>query len=426
MNLFIRIFFRTKLFFLWVLLFFNACLPAQPSQRKIQNGLDILLSSQQSLVRNKKIALVVNQTSVTSQGVHALEKLKELAEIVYVYAPEHGLEGNIAAGKKIKSQERKSFYLKSLYREKFSAPSLAELKKVDVIIYDIQDTADRFYTYISTLYKTLEMAAQSKTPILILDRPQLNPTNQISGPLLSLGWSSFVGILPLPMHYAMTVGELALLMNQEKILGSSINAPLKVIAMKGYKRSLSFSQVVSRWINPSPNIKNSHTAKMYSGMVLFEGTNISEGRGSSSPFLKVGAPFIDKRKWRKLILQQNPKQENKFTIDPTKFIPKPDFRDWQPKHLGKTCFGLFVLPTKEASTQDVLELTLTMLWAAAKLYPDSFRTTKFLDNLWGSETLRMALEKTKKKNISYKKFRDLIAYNNSAFEKTRKKYLLYR
>lgn len=434
-----------------LVLFFSFCTPpfsknqmaqAQSPQKniaKFQNGLDVLLTQKKHLIKNKKIALIVNQTSRTSDGkLHAIEAVTKIldktSQLVYVYAPEHGLLGKQQAGKKLNTTIETPLAKKfpkttfiNLYGGKFSAPSIQQLQKVDLIVYDIQDTSDRAYTYISTLYKILAVAASAKTGVMVLDRPLLNKDQGISGPLLLLPWSSFVGIAPLPMHYSMTVGELARLLNEEKFFQKSLNAKLTVLPMQGYKRDMTFQETHSAWVSPSPNIADVQTAKIYSGMVLLEGTNLSEGRGTPQPFLTVGAPYIKPNE----LLQTIPQSvKENFTFKEISFVPSADYRARQPKYLGKTCQGLSVSFDTDISSTDineaqVLELTLAFLWANAWLYPNKFTTRKFLDNLWGSEILRMALEQTRTEKIDYKEFREKIFFENKTFKKVKEKYLLY-
>lgn len=395
------------------------------TQEKFQNGLDVLLNEKVFLIRDKKVALVINQSSLTSQGKHALSEISKLAQVVYVYAPEHGLKGKQEAGKKIQDDKNQNSNYKiiSLYGGKFSAPSLQELKNIDMLIYDIQTTADRFYTYTTTLYRIMFLCAQSGTRLMILDRPLLNPDNGILGPQLLPPWQSFVGALPLPMHYALTNAELTLLLNQENFLGLSPHADITLIPMRGYRRNMTFQETGSLWISPSPNIADVATAKIYSGMVLLEGTNISEGRGTPRPFLTIGAPFINAPEW----LAEIPTALKKdFLLHEISFTPRSDYRARSPKYVNMDCKGISIALSMQKQTQaDSLELALGILWAAAKLYPQ-FQTRKFLDTLWGSEILRMALDEVKEKKIGYRQFREKISFDNADFEKVRSKYFLYR
>ena len=237
-------------------------------------------------VEGKSVGLVANHTAVNSrlEGVAATLSGHPRIELKAIFAPEHGFSGDLQAGVPVPHRSR----IYSLYGAHHS-PTPEMLRGVDLLIYDIQDVGVRFYTYISTLYECMKAAAREGIPLVVLDRPNPIGGTRVEGPLLDGSLVSFVGIHPLPIRYGMTVGELARLFNQEGNLGCE----LRVVPMEGWKRSQWYDETGLVWIPPSPNMPTLTTAALYPGICLLEGTNLSEGRGTTRPFELVGAPWLD-------------------------------------------------------------------------------------------------------------------------------------
>ncbi len=275
--------------------------------------MDLLLPQ----IKDKKIALVVNHTSLLSNGTHLLDKLlSHEIDVKRIFAPEHGFRGLADAGETVKNgvDQRTGIAVISLYGAN-KKPTESQLLDVDVVIFDIQDVGARFYTYISTMLYVMEACAQFEKEIIILDRP--NPCDYIDGPVLEKEFISFVGIVPVPILHGVTVGELAKMIKGEKWMKSSEKCNLTIIPMLNWKHG----QPYLLPIKPSPNLPNDQSIQLYASLCLFEATSISVGRGTTSPFQQLGG--IDKR-------------FGTFTFTPTSL---PGF-DKNPLHKDKTCYGI--------------------------------------------------------------------------------------
>jgi len=256
----------------------------------VATGLDILLRNASSF-HNRNIGLIANQTSVTSELKYSWNIMKEKGlNLRKIFSPEHGLFATEQDQIAVSSQPEMEFDVVSLYGDSAVSllPEKALLDNIDLILFDIQDVGSRYYTYINTLALFMEAVSGMDIEIMVLDRPNPLGGSIIEGTLLDPAFHSFVGIFPIPVRHGMTVGELANLYRVVKKL--DIN--LSVIAMEGWSRSMLFPETGLPWIPPSPNMPTFATAEVYPGMCLFEGLNVSEGRGTTTPFQLSGAPFI--------------------------------------------------------------------------------------------------------------------------------------
>lgn len=241
------------------------------------------------LLEGKRIALVVNQTSVVgSKQTHLLDTLLALKmNVRKVFAPEHGFRGNADAGETVKNGKdiKSGLPILSLYG-KNKKPSPAQLSDVDIIVFDIQDVGARFYTYISTMHYIMKACAENNKPLIVTDRP--NPCDFVDGPIREASKKSFVGMHPIPVLHGCTVGELAQMINGEGWLAGKRTCKLTVIPMEGWKHGQSYSLPVK----PSPNLPNDQSIALYASLCPFEGTAISVGRGTYTPFQIIGSPDI--------------------------------------------------------------------------------------------------------------------------------------
>lgn len=390
---------------------------ALSAQSKVVSGLENLLQNHLDLVEGKRLGVIANQTSVNSNGEHIIDLLSNHGKVVAVFGPEHGIRGNIAAGEKIPDQVQSDIKIFSVYGN-FRSPTPAMLKDIDVLIYDIQDVGVKFYTYISNLFLAMGAAKRDGIPVIVLDRPNPIRADRVEGPVTTPPHHSFVGVAPLPTRYGMTVGEIAKMFNNEDYLGFNLNSDLTVIKMENYTRDMWYDQTGLPWIAPSPNMPDLETATVYPGMCLFEGTGFSEGRGTPNPFLILGAPNIDAKKWLKGVPKKYLRGVKAKTI---KFSPRPiKGKDSSPKHKGATCFGLKLIITDRDQFKPI-PLAVALLSSAQKLYPKELQTRKGLDRLWGSEDLRALLHS----NVETEKVVKFASPNNEQFLNVRKKYLLY-
>ncbi|MBT6699128.1 MAG: DUF1343 domain-containing protein, partial [Flavobacteriales bacterium] len=264
------------------------------------------------LLEDNKIAIVGNQTSMI-KNTHLVDSLISLeVDVIKVFSPEHGFRGKADAGAKIEDgiDVKTGIPIISLYG-KNKKPSSKQLENIDVLLFDIQDVGARFYTYISTLHYVMEAAGEHNIKVIILDRPNPNG-HYIDGPIREDGFESFVGMHPIPIVHGMTIGEYAKMINGENWI--SKRCDLRVIEMENYTHDMHYDLP----IKPSPNLPNSKSINLYPSLCLFEGTNISIGRGTDYPFQHFGAPYL----------------ESNYS-----FTPKSGEGSKYPKHKNIECFG---------------------------------------------------------------------------------------
>lgn len=352
------------------------------------------------LLKNKKVALVVNQTSMV-KGTHLVDTLlKRKVKILNIFAPEHGFRGDHSAGEKVKSSTDAATKLSivSLYG-KNKKPTPDQLAKCDVVIFDIQDVGARFYTYISTLHYVMEACAENNKLLLILDRP--NPNGYyVDGPILDTAYRSFVGMHPIPMVHGMTIGEYAQMINGEKWLKDSVQCKLQIIKCDRYTHD----QLYRLPVKPSPNLPTAEAIFLYPSLCLFEGTTVSLGRGTTKPFECLGKPG-------------NSIGDYTFTpINLPGIAEKPPFQD-------TLCRGFLL--SEYAKNFMFFEMKINLYWLKElyKVEKDkSMFFTPFFDKLAGSSQLRRQIAEGK----SEEEIRQSWQEGLLRFKQIRKKYLLYR
>ena len=261
------------------------------------------------LLKNKRVGLVVNQSSLVGKD-HLIDFLiKNKVNVTHLYSPEHGIRGKALAGIKVDNSidSATKLPITSLYGIN-KKPTKAQIKDIDVLIFDIQDVGVRYFTYISTMHYVMEAAAENSKTVIILDRP--NPNGEfIDGPIMQADHASFVGMHPIPVLHGLTVGELALMINDQGWLKNSVKVDdLHIIKMRNYTHAMPYSLP----IKPSPNLPNDLSIRLYPSLGLFESTNISVGRGTEKPFQIIG--FNDKRVGKPLFKVSNKgwPQKNNF------------------------------------------------------------------------------------------------------------------
>lgn len=242
------------------------------------------------LFKDKRVGLITNQTGVNSQLESTIDVLRQKANLVALFSPEHGIRGAAAAGDKVSSgvDVKTGIPVYSLYGAT-RKPTPEMLADIDVLCFDIQDVGARFYTYISTMAYAMESCREQNKLFVAFDRPNPIGGEAVEGPVLKQGLQSFIGLYPIPIRHGMTVGELARLFNEE----FNINAGLAVVKMSGWQRRMYWEDTGLTWIMTSPNIPTPDTVLVYPGTGLFGGTNISEGIGTTRPFELVGAAWVD-------------------------------------------------------------------------------------------------------------------------------------
>ena len=381
---------------------------------KYQSGLDVLSDHQFKDLKDKNIGLVINHTSVDSYGEHLIDlAIKNNLKVEAIFTPEHGLEGIVEAGQNIPNDKNNKLDIPiySLYG-KNRKPTSKMLNSIDVLIFDIQDIGVRYYTYISTMALIMEAASEIGIPLLILDR--LNPLgDEVDGPLLNIEYSSFVGMYPIPIRHGMSIGELAKMIKGEGWLDTENQLDLNIVEYKGNPTKQDAKNAFN--INPSPNMQNLKTAWIYQGLCLLEGTNISEGRGTDTPFLMFGAPWIDNKRLIK-DLQEIKSNDDDFEI--VEFIPRSSPASKYPKYLDNECYGIRI-----NNLEDPIKWILKVLEVIKLNHPNEFKflDTNFIDKLYGSNLLRKAIED----GISIDQLFSNYFYDKELFISKQKKYLIY-
>jgi len=351
----------------------------------VSTGADRLLTEHLGLLQGKRVGLIINQTSRLSSGESLLDALQKAGVTVSaLFGPEHGIRGAAVAGEKINDafDDQSGVAVYSLYGER-NKPTAEMLKGVDLLVYDIQDVGARFYTYISTLKLCMDAAAEHRIPFMVLDRP--NPLGGlVDGPILEDSLRSFVGIVPIPVVYGMTCGELATFMNASGWLDAHRTADLTVIWMTGWTRSMSWAATGLPWIAPSPNIPTPETMVVYPATCFVEATNASEGRGTLAPFFQIGAPFINAES---LAVALNGRHLPGVRFVPAHFTPTSS------KHMGEVCHGVKL----EVGDRSRFRPVLTGLVILSELLgqsPDSLKLNhRWLGKLLGKGSVAGYLEK---------------------------------
>ena len=263
--------------------------------KRLMTGLECFLTDPPDSIKGKRLGLLANPASIDRRFIHAAQLIHQRFEgqLTALFSPQHGFfaekQDNMIESGHIKDPDL-GIPIFSLYSStRIPTPDMFE--DIDVLLVDIQDVGTRVYTFIYTISYCLEVAASMNKQVIILDRPNPIGGFQVEGNLLEPDWASFVGRFPIPMRHGMTVGEISLLFNREYNLGCR----LEIIPMKGWKRDMYFEDTGLPWIQPSPNLPTCNSCVVYPGQVILEGTNISEGRGTTLPFEQFGAPFLEPR-----------------------------------------------------------------------------------------------------------------------------------
>lgn len=367
----------------------------------IQNGAD-QIETLISLINNKRIALVANQTSLVG-STHLLDTLCSLGQRpAALFAPEHGFRGKADAGETVKDGKdvKTGTPIISLYG-KNKKPSATALADIDMIVFDIQDVGARFYTYISTLYYVMQACAENGKELVVLDRP--NPCDYVDGPILKKEYKSFVGMLPIPVLHGCTMGELAGMINSEGWLGNNMKCNYSVIKIKGWKHGDPYSLPVK----PSPNLPNDQSIALYASLCLFEATSVSVGRGTYFPFQVIGSPLLPKDKY------------------PFSFTPKAlEGFDKNPLHKNTECHGIDLRNTDAKQLNGFsLKYVIEMYNEFKKMNKsESFLTRpKWFDLLMGTNQVRLDMLNGK----SEKEIRSAWLEDLNKYKEMRKKYILY-
>jgi len=376
----------------------------------IRLGLTVLLENKFDLIEGKSVGLITNSTGVNEnlQDNISLFIGNPKIKLKAIFSPEHGLWGSMQDAISIQSiqHDQVKIPVYSLYG-KTNKPTPEMLEGIDTLIFDIQDVGVRFYTYVTTMAMVMQASAENDINFIVLDRPNPINGNILEGNVLDPDFSSFVGYLPILLRHGMTVGELARLFNEHFQIGANLD----VVEMEGWKREMWFDNTGLQWVMPSPNMPTVDTATVYPGMCLFEGTNLSEGRGTTRPFEIIGAPWVDAHKLSDVL--------NNLYIPGVKFRPVyfiPTFS----KYKDQRCGGVQIHIT-DRDKFILVKTALSMIEIIKQLYPDEFQWIPHFDLLMGTDKVRNDLSRGQSADDIIISWKDEI----SEFTNIRSKYLFY-
>lgn len=382
----------------------------------VLTGIDVLEQDNFAGLKQGKeqmtIGLLTNQTGVDAQGKRTIDVLAAAPgiKLAAIFSPEHGIFGELDTTKVGNTTDSVTgIPVYSLYggTDAKRRPPVDVLKTLDAVVMDIQDAGVRFYTYETTLGYLLEAAAAANTQVIVLDRPDPVTGSLVQGPMSEPDLQNFTDYHPLPSRAGMTMGELAQLFNVERKIG----ARLRVIPMQGWLRGDWFDSTGIVWVNPSPNLRSVYEATLYPGVGLIEGTNVSVGRGTNTPFELVGAPYIEPKTFADYL--------NARLIPGVRFVPVT-FTPDSGTHTGKACGGVNLIVT-DRNVLDAPELGIELAVALRKLYPEQWKIDKMIDILGNRATFQAIADGQDPRSIAASWQADL-----EAFRTLRNKYLLYK
>jgi uncharacterized protein YbbC (DUF1343 family) len=368
----------------------------------VLNGIDVI-EKYRHIFQGKRLGLITGPTGISRSFKSTIDILNESFCLKALYSPEHGIRGDLQAGAAVDTyrDERTGITVYSLYGEN-KKPKAEILKDIDVLVMDVQDIGSRYYTYLYTMAYSMESCAENGKTFVLLDR--INPIGGegVEGNILDTRFKSFVGMYPITPRYGLTIGEMACLMNDEFDIGCR----LEIVRVEGWDRSMYFDDTDLCWLNPSPYIPSLDTAVLYNGTCLFEGTNISEGRGTTKPFEIIGAPWLDPYRLADIM---NDKGLKGVVFRPVYF--EPAFS----KHKGELCRGVQVHVIDKRNVKP-LDIGIHLLYEIMDMDRTQFQWLPpfkdggnyFIDHLAGTDEVRLrkyeASELTQKWEEDSKKF----------------------
>jgi uncharacterized protein YbbC (DUF1343 family) len=379
----------------------------------VRPGIEVFLSDVPAALRGKRIGLITNQSGIDRSGTPDIDLIARHPDLklVALLAPEHGIRGDAAAGAPIVNETDRAtgVPIYSLYTAEDRGPTPEMLKDVEVLVYDLQEVGSRTWTYVSTMALSMQAAAKKKIPFVVLDRPNPIGGEIVEGALLDPKFTSFVGMYPIPARHGMTVGELATLFNEQYGIG----ADLIVVRAGNWRRSQWFEDTGLPWVNPSPNLRSPAALKSYPGSVYFEGTNVTEGRGTDRPFEQIGASWLNARAVAAVMNERRLPgvrfEAITMTVAPT-----------AAKFKGQTIPALRFVVTDRQAYRPV-RTSLLLIDEIRRQHPRDFAWTGTIDRLTGSDKVRLAIEAGRLSPL-------LDEWDRAAAEffQNRKPYLLYR
>ena len=374
---------------------------------RARTGIDVLEADNFEILRGKRVGIITNQTGVDSAGRRTIDVIARASgvKLVAIFSPEHGIAGRLDATVGNATDPSTGLRIYSLYGDA-RRPTDAMLAGIDALVFDVQDAGVRFYTYTTTMAYCMEEAAKHHISFVVLDRPNPIGGDVIEGPMLDADKLSFVGYFPMPVRYAMTIGELARMFNAENKIG----ADLHVIEMNGWHRAMTYDATGLVWIPPSPNLRTLRAAFLYPGIEILQAGGISVGRGTDSPFEQFGAPWIHAAA---LVEELNRQKIAGVRFVPVTFAPASDL------YKGQACEGVAIQITDRAAIRS-MSMGLEIAVALHRMYPEQFQLDKII-TLVGSHATLDALEHGEKAATIVASW----SAELEQFRETREKYLLY-
>jgi len=359
---------------------------------RVQSGLDVLVHHRLALLRGRRFGLLAHQASVDSRLDHAVDLLRQVrgARLAALFAPEHGLWGAAQDLVPIAAEQDPLTGLRavSLYGER-REPTVAMLRGLDLLVIDLQDVGSRYYTFQWTMALAMRACTRAGVRVLVLDRPNPLGGAIVEGNVPDPAFASFVGLYPLAARPGLTIGEIARYLQREHGLGGAVD----VVGMRGWRRAMHWEDTDLPWVAPSPNMPTPDTARVYPGGCLIEGTNMSEGRGTTRPFEWVGAPWLDAHDYAEALMAE---RLPGVVFRPARF--RPTFQKWA----GRVCGGVHVHVADRARFKPFLT-GLAIIAVARRLAPRAFRWRRPpyefehrrlpIDILLGTDRIRRAIDR---------------------------------
>jgi uncharacterized protein YbbC (DUF1343 family) len=385
---------------------------AAQSTAGVVPGVEVLLSDSIHLIRGKRVGLLTNHSGRDRKGVSTVDLLHKApgVKLTALFGPEHGIRGVAKAGEKIASSVDSATGVKvySLYGD-IAVPTPAMLSEIDVLVYDIQDVGARVYTYEWTMANAAKAAGAAKKTVIILDRPDPIRADRIEGNILDPKFSSLVGQFPVSLRYGLTPGELFKFLAGTKM----IDADVRVVPMKNYRRSMWFDQTGIPRVNPSPNLRTLDAELLYPGTVFFEGTTATEGRGTDAPFQLIGASWMKDN--AAIAAELNAKRLPGVRFDSATRTIEPGF-----KFAGQTIPMIKVSVTNRDQVRAV-EVGIRMLRAIYARHPTEFQWRPSIDRLAGTDKLKAAVQNNTVDALIKEWDADAVKFGEQV-----KPYLIYR
>ena len=376
-------------------------------------GIEVFLADVPAPIRGKRVGLITNHSAVDRAKTSDIDLIAQHRDLklVALLAPEHGIRGNVAAGEKItdETDPKTGVPIFSLYRAEDRGPTPQMLANVDVLVYDLQEVGGRTWTYVSTMALSMQAAAKKKIPFVVLDRPNPIGGEIVEGALLDPKFKSFVGMYPIPARHGMTVGELATLFNQKYGIG----ADLIVARVANWRRSQWFEETGLPWVNPSPNLRSPAALKSYPGSVYFEGTNLTEGRGTDRPFEQIGASWLNAPD---VVRVMNAMRLPGIRFEAITMAVLPTAA----KFPGLTIPAIRFVITDRHMYRPV-RTSLLLIDEIRRQHPRDFAWRPTIDRLTGSDKVRLAIEGGRLPSLLVEWDREA-----AAFRESRKRFLLYQ